>query len=115
MSTQSNAGTTPADGPLHGLRVLDCSTILAGPLCAQLLGDYGAEVIKIEHPQAGDGMRGHGPSKDGEPLWWKEISRNKQGLALKLSESDGAKILLRLAETADVLVENFRPGTFEKW
>jgi crotonobetainyl-CoA:carnitine CoA-transferase CaiB-like acyl-CoA transferase len=115
MSNPSNAGTTPADGPLHGLRVLDCSTILAGPLCAQMLGDYGAEVIKVEHPQAGDGMRGHGPSKDGEPLWWKEISRNKQGLALKLSEPDGAEILLKLAETADVLVENFRPGTFEKW
>jgi len=103
------------DGPLHGLRVIDASTILAGPLCCQLLGDFGADVLKIEHPVQGDGMRGHGPTKNGEPLWWKEISRNKRTLAAKLSHPDGAEILLRLAETADVLVENFRPGTLERW
>ncbi|MEU4511090.1 CoA transferase [Nonomuraea wenchangensis] len=103
------------DGPLTGLRVLDASTILAGPLCCQILGDQGAEVIKIEHPVNGDGMRGHGPSKDGVPLWWKEISRNKRALGLSLSAPEGADILLRLAATADVLVENFRPGTLERW
>ncbi|GAA0994082.1 CoA transferase [Acrocarpospora macrocephala] len=103
------------DGPLHGLRVLDVSTILAGPLCAQLLGDFGAEVLKIEHPVAGDGMRGHGASKDGHALWWKEISRNKRTLGLKLSDPKGAALLLRLAERSDVLVENFRPGTLERW
>ncbi|MEU6796776.1 CoA transferase [Nonomuraea wenchangensis] len=103
------------DGPLTGLRVLDVSTILAGPLCCQILGDQGAEVIKIEHPINGDGMRGHGPSKDGVPLWWKEISRNKRALGLSLSAPEGADILLRLAATADVLVENFRPGTLERW
>ncbi|MPZ84878.1 MAG: CoA transferase [Actinophytocola sp.] len=103
------------DGPLHGLRVIDASTILAGPLCAQILGDFGAEVVKIEHPRHGDAMRGHGPSKDGEPLWWKEISRNKRLVAANLSESDGAEILLRLAERSDVLIENFRPGTLERW
>jgi crotonobetainyl-CoA:carnitine CoA-transferase CaiB-like acyl-CoA transferase len=103
------------NGPLEGLRVIDCSTILAGPLCAQLLGDYGADVVKVEHPRGGDGMRGHGPSKDGEPLWWKEISRNKRGLALNLSDPDGAAILLDLVASADVLVENFRPGTLERW
>ena len=113
--SERDAVTTAADGPLHGVRVLDCSTILAGPLCAQLLGDYGADVIKIEHPERGDGMRGHGPAKDGEPLWWKEISRNKRGLALKLSDPDGAQLLLDLAAQADVLIENFRPGTFERW
>ncbi|HEX7304758.1 CoA transferase [Lentzea sp.] len=109
--------TAPAhsDGPLTGVRVVDASTILAGPLCCQLLGDYGAEVVKIEHPKRGDGMRGHGPSKDGEPLWWKEISRNKRLVAADLSRADGAELLLRLAETADVLVENFRPGTLERW
>ena len=107
--------TTPEDGPLHGLRVIDASTILAGPLCCQLLGDYGAEVIKVEHPQAGDGMRGHGPAKDGESLWWKEISRNKSLVTAKLSDPAGAEILLRLAERSDVLVENFRPGTLERW
>ena len=69
---------------LEGLRVLDVSTILAGPLCCQILGDYGADVIKVEHPRAGDSMRGHGPSKDGVPLWWKEISRNKRTVALDL-------------------------------
>jgi crotonobetainyl-CoA:carnitine CoA-transferase CaiB-like acyl-CoA transferase len=103
------------NGPLQGLRVLDASTILAGPLCCQILGDFGAEVIKIEHPTAGDSMRGHGKSKDGQPLWWKEISRNKRTIGLSLSTPDGAALFRRLAERADVLVENFRPGTLERW
>jgi crotonobetainyl-CoA:carnitine CoA-transferase CaiB-like acyl-CoA transferase len=102
-------------GPLEGLRVLDVSTILAGPLVAQLLGDYGADVIKIEHPERGDGMRGHGLDKDGEPLWWKMISRNKRGLGLYLGSPEGAEVFRRLAATADVVVENFRPGTLERW
>jgi crotonobetainyl-CoA:carnitine CoA-transferase CaiB-like acyl-CoA transferase len=101
--------------PLVGLRVIDVSTILAGPLCCQLLGDFGADVIKIEHPIAGDGMRGHGHEKDGVPLWWKEISRNKRTMGLDLSTPDGAQIFMRLAAIADVVVENFRPGTLEKW
>lgn len=104
-----------ADGPLGGLRVLDVSTILAGPLCCQILGDYGADVIKVEHPKAGDGMRGHGHDKGGVPLWWKEISRNKRTVGLYLGDEDGRDILLRLVETADVMVENFRPGTLERW
>ena len=104
-----------SDGPLTGLRVIDCSTILAGPLCCRILGDYGAEVIKIEHPVAGDGMRGHGKAKDGVPLWWKEISRNKRTLGLSLSAPEGAEIFRKLVATADVLVENFRPGTLERW
>lgn len=102
-------------GPLAGIRVIDASTILAGPLCAQILGDFGADVIKIEHPEAGDSMRGHGKSKNGHPLWWKEISRNKRTIGLKLSDPDGAEVFLRLVETADVVVENFRPGTLERW
>lgn len=101
--------------PLTGLRVLDVSTILAGPLCCQILGDFGADVIKVEHPQHGDNMRGHGHSKDGVPLWWKEISRNKRTLALDLKAEAGAAVLRRLAASADVLVENFRPGTLERW
>ncbi len=100
---------------LEGLRVLDVSTILAGPLCCQILGDHGADVIKVEHPRAGDSMRGHGPSKDGVPLWWTEISRNKRTVALDLKSPSGAEALRRLVATADVLVENFRPGTLEKW
>jgi crotonobetainyl-CoA:carnitine CoA-transferase CaiB-like acyl-CoA transferase len=102
-------------GPLQGYRVLDVSTILAGPLCARILGDHGAEVIKVEHPSKGDGMRGHGPAKDGIPLWWKEISRNKLSVGLSLSDPAGADLFLRLAATADVVVENFRPGTLERW
>jgi len=97
------------------MRVVDASTILAGPLCCQILGDFGADVIKVEHPVAGDSMRGHGESKDGVPLWWKEISRNKRTIGLSLSDSDGAAAFLELARTADVVVENFRPGTFERW
>lgn len=109
----------PASGsvapPLAGIRILDCSTILAGPLCCRILGDYGADVIKVEHPQMGDGMRGHGRAKNGVPLWWKEISRNKRTVALSLSKPAGAQAFRKLAATADVIVENFRPGTFEKW
>ena len=101
--------------PLEGIRILDVSTILAGPLCCQILGDFGADVIKIEHPSAGDNMRGHGYQKDGTPLWWKEISRNKRAIGLDLHAAEGADVFRRLAATADVVVENFRPGTLERW
>ncbi len=101
--------------PLSGLRVLDVSTILAGPFCCQLLGDFGADVIKVEHPRLGDSMRGHGEQKDGIGLWWKEIARNKRTLGLDLKAEDGAEIFRRLVADADVLVENFRPGTMERW
>ncbi|WP_307871884.1 CoA transferase [Micromonospora sp. U21] len=103
------------DGPLAGLRVLDLSTILAGPLVAQLLGDFGAEVIKIEHPSRGDGMRGHGLAKDDQPLWWKMVARNKRTIGLYLGDPAGAEIFRKLAATADVVIENFRPGTLERW
>ncbi|MEU8626034.1 CoA transferase [Streptomyces sp. NPDC048669] len=120
MTTSAQAGPAreapdPGQGPLRGIRVIDASTILAGPLCAQLLGDFGADVIKIEHPVAGDGMRGHGESKNGIPLWWKEISRNKRTVGLSLSDPDGAALFRRLVADADVVVENFRPGTLERW
>jgi len=101
--------------PLEGIRVIDASTILAGPLCCQILGDFGADVIKIEHPADGDNMRGHGYQKNGTPLWWKEISRNKKLIGLNLGVAEGAEVFRRLAVTADVVVENFRPGTFERW
>lgn len=112
---RKGVGLHDSNLPLDGLRVLDVSTILAGPMCCQILGDFGADVIKIEHPQSGDGMRGHGPSKNGVPIWWKEISRNKRTLALNLSSADGAAVFRKLAATADVIVENFRPGTLERW
>ncbi len=100
--------------PLEGVRVVDLATILAGPLCCRILGDYGADVVKVEHP-SGDSMRGHGYQKDGIPLWWKEISRNKRTMGIDLKSAKGAGVFLRLAATADVVVENFRPGTLERW
>ena len=108
-------GDAPASGPLAGLRVLDCATLFAGPLAATLLGDYGAEVIKVEHPRRPDPSRGHGPSKDGVGLWWKLLGRNKRTITADLSTPDGREVLLRLAAEADVLIENFRPGTLERW
>ncbi|MFJ9208956.1 CaiB/BaiF CoA transferase family protein [Streptomyces sp. NPDC102264] len=101
--------------PLTGLRVLDLATLFAGPLAATMLGDFGAEVIKIEHPTRPDPSRGHGPAKDGVGLWWKLLGRNKRPITLDLSTPDGRDLLLRLAAGADVIIENFRPGTLEKW
>ncbi len=101
--------------PLQGLKVIDASTILAGPLCCQILGDFGADVVKIEHPVYGDSMRGHGGQKDGVPTWWKEVSRNKRTLGLNLGTPEGAEVFLKLAAASDVIVENFRPGTLERW
>ncbi len=104
-----------APGPLAGLRVLELATLFAGPLAATFLGDFGAEVTKIEHPTKPDASRGHGPVKDGVGLWWKVIGRNKRTATLDLSTPAGRDILLRLAADADVIVENFRPGTLERW
>lgn len=104
-----------SDGPLSGLTVIDCSTILAGPLTCQILGDFGAEVIKVEHPRKPDGMRGHGPALDGHGIWWKEVARNKRTVAIDLGKPAGAELLIDLVKGADVLVENFRPGTLERW
>ncbi len=115
--TEPQPPTTPPSTapPLTGLRVLDLATLFAGPLAATMLGDFGAEVIKVEHPSRPDPSRGHGPSKDGVGLWWKLLGRNKRTMTLDLSTPGGRDTLLRLAATADVVVENFRPGTLEKW
>src|SRR5690606_28887256 len=86
-----------------------------GPLCCRILGDYGAEVVKVEHPEHGDAMRGHGESSEGVPIWWKEISRNKRTVAANLGTLEGVEVLRRLVTVSDVLVENFRPGTLERW
>ncbi|MDX6573511.1 MAG: hypothetical protein QOC86_2667 [Gaiellales bacterium] len=102
-------------GPLEGLRVIEAATLFAGPLSGMLLGDFGAEVIKLEHPRRPDPARGHGPAKDGVGLWWKTLSRNKRLVAVDLSLPDGAALMRRLTATADVLIENFRPGTLERW
>lgn len=101
--------------PLDGLRVIDASTLFAGPMAAMHLGDMGADVIKVEHPTRPDPARGHGPSKDGQNLWWKTLGRNKRTVAIDLHTGDGRDAFLRLARTADVVIENFRPGTLERW
>jgi crotonobetainyl-CoA:carnitine CoA-transferase CaiB-like acyl-CoA transferase len=101
-------------GPLQGIRVLDLGTVYAAPITAMLLGDYGAEVIKVEHPR-GDPARTHGNSKDGHGLWWKVIARNKRTVTLNVGNQQGQDILRRLVEHADVLIENFRPGVMERW
>lgn len=100
---------------LEGLRVIDAATLFAGPTAATMLADFGAQVVKIEHPRKGDPVRGHGYSKDGHSLWWANIGRNKKTLALDFSKPEGAKLLLDLIENTDVFIENFRPGTLEKW
>ena len=102
-------------GPLAGLRVLDIATIIAGPSAASLLADYGADVVKVELPGAGDGARGFPPHKDGKALWWKVTNRGKRFIALDLRKPEGAALLLRLLPRFDVLVENFRPGTLDRW
>ncbi|MFE5888667.1 CaiB/BaiF CoA transferase family protein [Streptomyces sp. NPDC056462] len=107
--------TEAGEAPLSGLRVLDLATLFAGPLAATMLGDFGAEVVKVEHPEKPDPSRGHGPSKDGVGLWWKVLGRNKRTITLNLSKPGGRATLLRLVATADVVIENFRPGTLEKW
>ncbi|MDX6452721.1 MAG: hypothetical protein QOH16_2770 [Gaiellaceae bacterium] len=101
--------------PLEGIRVVEAATLFAAPIAGMLLGDYGADVIKIEHPRRPDPARGHGPSKDGVGLWFKTLGRNKRLVTLDLSQPDGRYLFLRLAERSDVVLENFRPGTLERW
>jgi crotonobetainyl-CoA:carnitine CoA-transferase CaiB-like acyl-CoA transferase len=100
--------------PLEGITVIDCATLFAGPLAATILGDFGADVIKVEHPN-GDPARKFGWQKDGESYWWSLAGRNKRCVTLNLSKPRAVELLLNLVESADVLVENFRPGTFERW
>ena len=102
-------------GPLAGLKVVDAATLFAGPLAATYLGDFGAEVVKVEHPRTPDAARTHGQLKNGTGLWWKTLGRNKRTLTLDLKHPEGAALLRRLLVEADVLVENFRPGTLERW
>jgi crotonobetainyl-CoA:carnitine CoA-transferase CaiB-like acyl-CoA transferase len=99
---------------LAGLKVLDVSTLFAGPLAATMLGDFGADIIKVEHPR-GDPVRSHGASKDGVGLWGKVVGRNKRGITLYLGSPEGQDVFRRLVADADVVIENFRPGTLERW
>ena len=107
--------TDKVTGPLGGLKVIDISTVVAGPFAAGLMGDYGAEIIKVEMPGAGDSLRALAPHKDGVPLWWKVTNRNKKGVTLDLRRPEGRDLFARLVAGADVLVENFRPGTLDGW
>lgn len=102
-------------GPLDGVRILDISTMIAAPYGATLLGDLGAEVIKIEMPGRGDSLREMGPFKDNEPLRWPGLARNKKSITLDFHKEEGQKIFRQLVEKSDVVIENFRSGTLEKW
>ena len=102
-------------GPLKGLRILDLSTVVAGPWAATLLADLGADVLKVEIPGVGDPLRALAPHKEGVPLWWKVANRNKKGISVDLRTAEGRDIVARLLPDFDVLVENFRPGTLDGW
>lgn len=102
-------------GPLENIVVIDASNIIACPTAGKLLADYGATVIKLEHPRLGDPLRSFGYQKDGVPLWWKVLNRNKQAVTLNLSEVEGQEILKKLVAKADVLIENYKPGKMEQW
>jgi len=101
--------------PLKGVRVIDAGNMVAAPFATVLLADFGAEVIKIEHPKNGDGQRKLEPIMDGIPLWWKSVARNKRCITLDLGKPEGAEIFKQIVKGQDVVVENYRPGTFEKW
>lgn len=105
-----------AQGPLSDIRVIEMGSLLAGPFCGQLLGDFGAEVIKIEQPETGDPMREWGQEKaHGLSLWWPVIARNKKSITLNARVAEGQAIIKQLVAKSDILVENFRPGTMERW
>ncbi len=105
----------PTPMPLEGLRILDLATVIAGPLSSALLADFGADVVKIELPNGGDGVRALPPFKNGVALWGKVTNRNKRGITLDIRTPEGLDILKRMLPKFDVLVENFRPGTLAKW
>lgn len=106
--------TNDTAGPLRGLRVLDVGMLFAGPMVATNLSDLGADVIKIEHPTGCD-VRKTGRFKDGEPLWWRVVSRNKRLVAVDMKRPEGVEIVRRLASHSDVMIENFRPGRLKHW
>jgi crotonobetainyl-CoA:carnitine CoA-transferase CaiB-like acyl-CoA transferase len=101
-------------GPLANVRVLDIASFMAAPMAAMWLGDFGADVVKVEHPN-GDNIRTWGSTKNGVPLFWKMVGRNKRSITLDLHHAKGQELLRRLASEVDVIVENFRPGTLDRW
>jgi formyl-CoA transferase len=113
--TDTTSGPPP-QGPLAGLRVIEMGSLIAGPFCGQILGDFGADVIKLEDPGKGDPMRQWGRSlPQGHSPWWPVIGRNKRSVTLDLRQPEGQEIARKLILSADIVVENFRPGAMEKW
>jgi len=102
-------------GPLAGIRVLELGTLIAGPFCAKTLGDFGAEVIKIEDREEGDPLRRWRVLRNGISLWWHVQSRNKKSVTADLRSPEGQEVVRRIAATCDIVIENFRPGALEKW
>src|SRR4051795_11797698 len=116
MTSEGNGSRPLSDGPLTGLRAIEFGQLLAGPFVGTLLGDFGADVVKIEAPGAGDAMRDWGRLRHNDhSLWWSILARNKRSVTLNLREPAGQAIAMRLCESADIVLENFRPGTMEKW
>lgn len=116
MNSEAQAGAKIQEGALAGFKVLDLSRVLAGPWCGQLLGDLGAEVVKVESPSGGDDTRAWGPPfLEGESAYFLGCNRNKQGIAIDFSSPDGKKLLADLIPQFDVLIENFKSGTLDKW
>src|SRR3954454_13469341 len=116
MTTDGDGARPLGDGPLTGLRAVEFGQLLAGPFVGTLLGDFGADVVKIEAPPGGDAMRDWGRLRHNDhSLWWSILARNKRSVTLNLREAEGQRIAMRLCESADVVLENFRPGTMEKW
>jgi formyl-CoA transferase len=115
MSGKTTGREAPSRGPLSGMRVLDIATVYAGPFAAALLGDMGADVIKVEKPGSGDPLRALGPFQGDESLVWAASARNKRGVTLDLKAAEGQEVFFRLLSTSDVLIENFRPGTMDRW
>ncbi len=107
--------TTLTPGALAGIKVLELGTLIAGPFCSRMLGEFGADVIKIEAPDGGDPIRSWRVLKDGTSLWWSVQSRNKKSLTLNMKDERGRAIARQLALEADIIVENYRPGVLEKW
>lgn len=108
-------GDKTGEGPLKGLKVLDIATIIAGPMAGTLMADFGAEVVKLELPGLGDGLRGFPPFREGKSLWWKVTNRGKYFGTLDLRVPEGKELFLRMVAKSDVVIENFRPGTLERW
>jgi crotonobetainyl-CoA:carnitine CoA-transferase CaiB-like acyl-CoA transferase len=106
---------TDRAGPLAGLQVVEVGTMISAGTVGRLLADFGADVVKVEHPKAGDHLRRFGPESNGAGIWWKYLARNKRSVTLNLSTEEGSVVFEDLVSDADVLVENFRPGTLERW